>query len=421
MPFFVSKKKINDLTQETENLRNIFTQAGGEQAAELGNLVSRLMQQKLALDGEIQAAQTHQSQLYSECAQLSAQLAELQGAYTNAAALAEYGLTDFQHPAELSIDLQEHLKQTQARIKEMVREKTAYRASTTFTFNNSHAKGKKFVADMAKMMLRAYNAEAENCVLTVKAGNGESARKRLERARDQVKKLGSMIDLEITFDYHKLRLEELDLALRYQNAKKLEKENEREERARLREEAKARKEIEAERAKLAKERSHYENVLAELRSHEETSGIAEMEAKLAEIQEQIDSMDFRAANQRAGYVYVISNIGAFGERMVKIGMTRRLDPLDRVRELSDASVPFNFDVHALFFSEDAVQVETELHHCFADKRVNLVNPRREFFAVTPREVKEALKNITGNLLEFREDPEAEQYHQSEALRILSNR
>ena len=119
----------------------------------------------------------------------------------------------------------------------------------------------------------------------------------------------------------------------------------------------------------------------------------EIQAKIDDIDSQIENVDFRSANIRAGYVYVISNIGSFGREMVKIGMTRRLVPEDRVRELSGASVPFNFDVHALFFTEDAVTVEAELHRRFADKRVNLVNRRREFFAVSPADVKRALKEI----------------------------
>src|SRR5690606_38239824 len=111
-------------------------------------------------------------------------------------------------------------------------------------------------------------------------------------------------------------------------------------------------------------------------------GIAELEAKLREIDSGLAGLAERAANTRAGHVYVISNIGAFGERMVKIGMTRRLEPMDRVRELGDASVPFRYDVHALFFSEDAVGLEAALHRRFADRRVNMVNPRREFFYAT---------------------------------------
>ena len=106
--------------------------------------------------------------------------------------------------------------------------------------------------------------------------------------------------------------------------------------------------------------------------------------------------------------------------MVKIGMTRRLNPEDRIRELSDASVPFNFDTHALFFSDDAVTVETSLHHRFADQRVNLINARREFFAVSPLEVKQALKQIPGVMIEFIEEPEALQYRESQALRTQQN-
>lgn len=137
-----------------------------------------------------------------------------------------------------------------------------------------------------------------------------------------------------------------------------------------------------------------------------------MRARMEEVDAEIETVDYRVANVRAGYVYVISNIGSFGEHMVKIGMTRRLEPMERVKELSDASVPFNFDVHALFFSEDAVGVETSLHHHFADKRVNRINTRREFFYATPTEVRDALTKIAGNLLEFTEEPAADQYYQS---------
>ncbi len=124
----------------------------------------------------------------------------------------------------------------------------------------------------------------------------------------------------------------------------------------------------------------------------------------------------RAANVRAGYVYVISNIGAFGERVVKIGMTRRLDPMDRVRELGDASVPFRFDVHVMIFSDDAVGLETALHHTFAHRQVNLVNARREFFFATPLEVKQALLKLRGNLVSYADTPEAIEWRQSETTR-----
>src|SRR5512142_610805 len=122
--------------------------------------------------------------------------------------------------------------------------------------------------------------------------------------------------------------------------------------------------------------------------------------------------DYRAANIRAGYVYVISNIGALGKNVVKIGLTRRLEPLDRIRELGDASVPFPFDVHTLYFSDDAVTLEAELHAAFAAWRVNHANLRREFFFATPEEVRDMLTEKIGNLLDYAAKPEAEQYYQS---------
>ncbi|HZL04115.1 MAG TPA: GIY-YIG nuclease family protein, partial [Coriobacteriia bacterium] len=113
--------------------------------------------------------------------------------------------------------------------------------------------------------------------------------------------------------------------------------------------------------------------------------------------------------------YVISNLGSMGERVVKIGMTRRLDPLDRIRELSDASVPFNFDVHALFFSEDAYGIEAMLHRHFADRRVNRINLRREFFYATPAEVLDALREHRIAVVEYRTEAEADEYRASQAL------
>jgi hypothetical protein len=150
------------------------------------------------------------------------------------------------------------------------------------------------------------------------------------------------------------------------------------------------------------------------------AGAARLREQLAEVDRAIESVDYRAANIRAGYVYLVSNIGSFGEKMVKLGLTRRLDPMDRIRELSDASVPFNFDVHALFFSKDAVGIETAMHQRLANLRVNIVNRRREFFRATPLEVKAHLGELAGELLEFQELPEALEYRQSLRAQLGGN-
>ena len=191
-----------------------------------------------------------------------------------------------------------------------------------------------------------------------------------------------------------------------------ERERAREERELLREQRRAEAELAAERERLEKERTHYLNALEALRANGDDAAAEEIASRLADIDAAIAANDFRIANIRAGYVYVISNIGAFGPNIVKIGMTRRLEPMDRVRELGDASVPFRYDVHALHFSEDAVTLEHELHKTFADRRVNFINERREFFFATPAETRAVLLGKTGGLLEYTEAPEAPEYFQS---------
>jgi len=170
--------------------------------------------------------------------------------------------------------------------------------------------------------------------------------------------------------------------------------------------------MERERARLEKERDHHVNVLEALLAKGDEEAAERVREDLADVDRAIADVDYRAANVRAGYVYVISNVGALGEGVVKIGLTRRLEPKDRIRELGDASVPFRFDVHALFFSEDAVGIEAELHRRLADRRVNAVNLRREFFYATPEEVKPHLLELGGELLEYEEIAEALEFRQS---------
>lgn len=325
------------------------------------------------------------------------------------------GLFDFSHPAESSASLAEKLASTRSRIKEAVRTKQATSASTGFTFNGSEAKGRKFVEDMSKMMLRAYNAEAENCVIAVRAGNVRVALDRLSKARDQIRKLGTLISLDIRDNYHRMRTEEIELAARHLDAVKAEKERDREEKERLREERKAQQELERAREKLQKELNHYRSVLAALEARGDSEGAARIMDSILSTENEISQVDFRSANIRAGYVYVISNLGALGSDVVKIGMTRRLEPMDRINELGDASVPFRFDVHALFFSKDAVGIETMLHQHFSRSRLNQVNLRREFFRVKPLDVLHVLQEHQVEIVEFTVDAPAEEFRLSQGM------
>lgn len=361
------------------------------------------------------------AQARAELARVQAELTQLRNTPPTSAStielddervLQEVGIYRYHHPLENADAFKERLASIEERVKAMVQAGAAIEVSNMFTFDSSLAKGRRMTGDLSKLMLRAYNAEADNCVRSLRAGNVVTAKKRLEAAITSIARLGSMMEMRISAPYHSLRLEELELTSDYLIKVQEEREVAREERERLREERRAEQELAAERERLDKERNHLLNALAVVRATGIATHVAELEAKVASIDEAIAQNDFRAANIRAGYVYVISNRGAFGYNMIKIGLTRRLDPLDRIRELGDASVPFPFDVHALFFSEDAVTLENELHHAFASNRVNHVNLRREFFFATPQEIHAVLTDKVGNLLEFVEKAEATQYLQS---------
>lgn len=326
--------------------------------------------------------------------------------------LQDVGIYRYHHPLEDAAAYKDRLGVINGRIDDVVRANQAVLAADLFTFDGSLAKGRKMVGDLSRLMLRAYNAEADNCVRSLRNGNISTAKKRLESAMKSIQKLGVIMDMRVNPSYHQLRVEELELTADYQMRVQEEKEKAREERELLREQRKAEQELAAERERLEKEKAHYETAVDQLRAKGDHAAADELAARLAQIQQAIEANDYRTANIRAGYIYVISNLGALGPNIVKIGMTRRLEPRDRVRELGDASVPFLYDTHALFFSDDAVTLENELHKAFTHRRVNFVNERREFFFATPTEVREVLMQKVGDLLEYNETPEAPEYFQS---------
>lgn len=369
-----------------------------------------------ALQAEIARLRNENEQLSANARQLLQELQALDSGLVKAREeliLQEVGIYDYHHRLEDSAAYKEQLAQLNQKIKAMAKKDGgAVSATTNWEVQGSAAKGRKMVSDISKLLLRAYNGEADVLVNKMRPYKLDAAVDRLNKSRATVSKLGSTMNINISEQYHRARIEELRLTADYLAKKEAEKESEREEKARLREEAKARKEFEAEKARLFKEKAHRQNLLQRLRETGTPEEVSAAEKELAAVDDAIHGVEDREANARAGYVYVISNFGAFGPDMVKIGMTRRLEPMDRVKELGDASVPFKFDVHALIFSEDAVTLENQLHQLFASKRVNLVNLRREFFYATPSEVEVALRRLDGSLLEFVAAPEAEEWHMS---------
>lgn len=328
------------------------------------------------------------------------------------AVLQDVGIYRYHHPLENATAYKDRLAALEAQMDEVIKSGRAVLAADLFTWDGSLAKGRKMVGDLSKLMLRAYNAEADNCVRSLRSGNVTTAKKRLDAAVASIEKLGAMMQMHVNPEYHALRVQELELTADFQMKVQEEREKAREERELLREQRRAEAELAAEKERLEKEKAHYESALAALRANGDDAAADELAARLADIDRAIEANDYRITNIRAGYVYVISNIGAFGPNVVKIGMTRRLVPMERVQELGDASVPFRYDVHVLHFSQDAITLENELHKAFADRRLNVVNERREFFFATPAEVRAILVEKDGGILEYAEDPVAEEYFQS---------
>lgn len=405
---FNAKKVAQELAIEVEAVyakleqqHRVLTEYGIKDVAERARMADGLTARVAALQDQLATAEV----------QLAAARRGLVDA-SDQATLEEMGLFNYEHPAQTSAQLQTQLEGVRADVKTMVKNKQAVHATSGFTFNNSKAQGDKFVRNMSTIMLRAYNAEAENGIKSTKAGNLAAARKRLDTVKDQIARQGSMISLSIDERYHKLRLKEQELASSHLQRLAAERAAERERKAELREQKRVEAEIRAEKERLEKERAHYVNSISALQAKGDLDGAARLQEKLTDVDRAIEDVDYRAANIRAGYVYVISNVGSLGEGTVKIGMTRRLEPMDRVKELGDASVPFTFDVHALFFSDDAVGIETMLHQTFAEQRVNKVNLRREFFRVAPDQVLDVLKAHAVEVLEFDLNASAQEFRAS---------
>lgn len=279
------------------------------------------------------------------------------------------------------------------------------------------------VSDMKKLLLRSFNNECDYCVDNVKFNNVENHRQRIDKSFDAVKKLGRILDAQITEEYKQLKLDELHVAFEYQLAKQQEKEELRRLREEQREQQKVGQEIKAAREKIAKEKKHFSAALADLatklaKSTDATDRLY-IEVKMAEVQSKFQALedeekvvDYREKNAKAGYVYIISNVGSFGDNVFKIGMTRRLDPYERAYELGDASVPFTFDVHAMIFSDDAPSLEAKLHKHFESKRINRINSRKEFFRGDIQEIEDVLRQHYDRVFDLVPHAPAEEYRES---------
>lgn len=286
---------------------------------------------------------------------------------------------------------------------------------------------KKRLSDNIRQILRCFNSEAASIISAVTVSNIEKMRGALTKAFETINSIFATDGLALNKQLLELRLKELNLVYQYQKKKEQEQEEQKAIRAQMLEEEKVRREIEREKAKLEKEENQFKNEVSKLIKYLSKSSddvekqlymdkIKELEDKIKLLEKDKENVLQREQNTRAGFVYIISNIGSFGENIYKIGMTRRLEPMDRVKELGDASVPFEFDVHAMIFSEDAPTLETILHNTFKNHQVNLVNPRKEFYNVSLDEIEKIVKENYNATVTFTHIAEAAQYRESIKIR-----
>lgn len=390
--------------------------------------VQQLLDQEGRLRSEIESAEHGLTRINEELALAS-----------DAAFLVEVGYYepryDFQDLPSYEAELQRIRDQQKAMLREDGTGNNKSRASAYATqdlsYNGSTAKGRSAQKKTLKLILRAFNGESDSFIARVNYRNVEAMEKRIRSAFGAINAITQKYDYcELNPRYMELRLQELQLAYEWEEAKQREKEEQAKIREQMREEEKAAREAEKAQQQADKEGAKYQELLQKVEQEvlqasdkdkaNLNSKIEELQQRIAEIEEKKRAIS-QAMLTKTGHVYIISNVGSFGENIYKIGMTRRLEPMDRVKELGDASVPFPFDVHAMIRTSDAPGLENALHKHFDQRRLNLENERKEFFRVSIDEIREELdhlKSVLGIDSELRLTilADAKQYRMSEAKR-----
>lgn len=327
-----------------------------------------------------------------------------------------------QYLYETSTRYAEEIKDIRQQQKDMIKDKTAIAFPETTVISNDKSFNKKILNGQVKLMLTAFNIECDMLIGKLSPSSFGRTLERIEKLANNLEKSGATLECGFDIDYIELKFEECKLQYQYTLKKQEEIAEQKLIKEQIREEQRAIKEFEKAVADAEKEEKMYRNLLDKAQKElaqatdqersEMEQRIVILEQQLAEAEAKEERAKSMAEQTRKGHVYVISNIGSFGEDVYKIGLTRRLEPMDRVKELGDASVPFPFDVHAMIYTDDAPSLETALHREFRSQRVNAVNLRKEFFNVDLEEIKDAVEKIAGVETEFKMTALAEDYYES---------
>lgn len=397
---------------EAKNLRDTFN-------AQLAAARAKFDASKAALNSELAALESSLVPLRNEHRLLSEE-----------ASLREVGFYESRFNFTTSQAFKAALDKNLAKQKAMLQSGSAATCSRNWHAEGTDAHAKKQVENALAIMLRAFNGECDAAVGKVRFNNFQAMENRIQRAFASINKLAEPQACSLADAYRDLKIEELRLTHEHALKVQAEREEQRELKEQMREEARAAREaeraIQEAEAEERRRQAAVERARAELaqatREQASAERQAELEAKMMDLERQLAEAHANseramslAQQTKAGHVYVISNVGSFGENVFKIGMTRRRDPMDRIWELSDASVPFDFDVHAVIFTDDAPALEAELHRRFTDRRLNMVNQRKEFFFATIDEIAEIVRSQCGDI-ELTLIAEAAEFFQSEAHR-----
>ncbi len=424
MFFNKSKRLLKEKEQELEQALSKLSSYEQEFSGIIDKM--KLLESKNILIDEAEKKLLELNDTYQKGLELHQTIEREIALYQDQLEVSSYGL----HKPQFSFDTSEQYKTELERNyeyqKSLMKAGRAVECNTEWTVGGSKSEGRKMTNQYKKLMLFAFNGECDGLIAKVKWNNASKIKERINKSFQAINKLGESQDVQITDDFLNAKLDELALTFEYEQKKYEEKEEQRLIREQMREEEKAQREFEKAQKEAEDEERRFQKALE--KAKQELKGannfdssvlqqqIKDLEEKLQAAHERKERAIAQAQLTKVGHIYVISNMGSFGEDVYKIGMTRRLDPLDRVRELGDASVPFQFDIHAIIYSENAPQLEYELHKKFADRRLNKVNQRKEFFKVSLEEIESFVKQHTNAEIEFTKLAEAREYR--ETLSIL---
>lgn len=393
------KQTIDKLTIENKDLRKKLSQENS------------ISQKKTIVEEEISKLLMEKNTLKNEIAQLNKELL-----------IDTVNIEDFENIS--SQEIKNKLQMLQLSENELISNNKA------ILVHNSNI-NKKTLSSNVKQILRCFNSETKSIIDNLTIKNIDSSRAKIQKSYNTLNSIYQTDFVSISADFYEMKLKEITIIYEYLEKLEEEKEQQKIIREKLVEEEKLRKEIEKEKQRIEKEEIQFKNEITKLMKYLSSTSndvekqlyidkIRELEDKIKLLEKDKENVLSREQNTRAGYVYIISNIGSFGENIYKIGMTRRLEPMDRIKELSDASVPFQFDVHALIFSDDAPALENILHQTFKDNQVNKLNPKKEFYNIDLEKIKEVVKNNYNNTVNFIDYPEAYEYRESQKLLEVSS-